>query len=239
MTRRTTIKTVILCGGRGTRAYPHTAEVPKPLLEVNGSPILLHVMRIFAQQGFMRFVLAAGFRGDMIRHFADGLSDWEIEVIDTGEEAHKGSRVLAARYLLEERFFVTYGDGLGNINLDALVTLHDVHGSPATVTVVPLPSQYGTLELDPSDRVERFVEKPRLDDHWINAGFMCMDQAVFDDWDGDLETDVLPRLSDRGALYAYRHHGFWKSMDTYKDSVDLDALARGAEVRREPLPWLA
>jgi glucose-1-phosphate cytidylyltransferase len=235
------IVTVILCGGRGTRAYPHTQELPKPLLEVNGDPILLHVMRIYAEQGCTRFVLAAGYRPGMIRDFAESLPDaWTVEVVDGGEDTNKGDRVKHARSVAElgDTFMVTYGDGVGDVDLADLLAFHRTHDGLATVTVVPLPSQYGTLELDGSGRVEHFLEKPRLDDHWINAGFMVMDSGVFDGWTGDLEDDVLPALGSRGALYGYRHAGFWKSMDTYKDAVDLETIARTSQAEHGKPPWL-
>jgi glucose-1-phosphate cytidylyltransferase len=231
---------LILCGGRGTRAYPHTIDVPKPLMDVNGEPILQHVMRIYAEQGHKRFVLAAGYRPEMVQDFADGLSDeWDIVVVDGGEDTHKGDRVLGAREHLGDEFFVTYGDGVGDVDLDALLAFHRAHGKAATLTVVPLPSQYGTLELDASSRVHNFLEKPRLDDHLINAGFMVMNSAVFDHWSGgDLEDEVLPALSTRGELFAYRHTGFWKSMDTYKDALDLETIARTSEAEHGRPPWL-
>lgn len=235
------IPVLILCGGRGTRAYPHTKEVPKPLLEVNSEPILLHVMRIYAEQGISHFVLAAGYRPDMIKSFASTLpGDWRVEVVDGGEDTNKGDRVAHARSVtdLGDEFMVTYGDGVGDVDLGRLLSFHREHGRLATVTVVPLPSQYGTLELDASGRVENFLEKPRLEDHWINAGFMVMNGGVFDGWTGDLEDDVLPALGSRGELYAYRHAGFWKSMDTYKDAMDLDTIARTSEAEHGRPPWL-
>lgn len=231
---------LILCGGRGTRAYPVTLDLPKPLMEVNGEPILLHVMRIYAEQGYTRFVLAAGYRPDMMQSFADGLDDaWDVVVVDGGEDTHKGDRVLGAREHLGDEFFVTYGDGVGDVDIDALLAFHRSHGKAATLSVVPLPSQYGTLELDGSSRVHSFLEKPRLDDHLINAGFMVMNGTVFDMWSGgDLEDEVLPALSARGELFAYRHSGFWKSMDTYKDALDLETIARTSEAEHGRPPWL-
>lgn len=232
------ITTLILCGGRGTRAYPHTMEVPKPLLDVNEEPILLHVMRIYAEQGYTNFVLAAGYRADMLDEFAASLPrDWEVKVSDGGEDAHKGDRVKIARDLLGDTFMVTYGDGVGDVRLDDLVAFHRAHGKAATVTVVPLPSQYGTLELDDAGQVGRFLEKPRLTDHWINAGFMVMNSSVFDGWAGDLEDDVLPALGAKGELFAYKHDSFWKSMDTYKDARDLEQLARESEAAHGRPPW--
>lgn len=233
-------RTVILCGGRGTRAYPHTAEVPKPLMDVAGRPIVRHVMDIYAGQGFTDFVLAAGFGLDRIEEFARTVpGDWKVDVVDTGTESSKGERVYAVRELLPRTFFVTYADGVGNVDLSALLAHHNSHDGWATVTTVPLPSQYGTLETDTSGRVQGFLEKPRLVDHWINAGFMVMDDSVFDGWSGDLEDDVLPSLAHAHKLYAYRHHGFWKSMDTHKDSLDLDALARKSLAEHGSPPWLS
>ena len=232
--------TIILCGGRGTRAYPHTVEVPKPLLDVAGRPIVRHVMDIYAAQGFTDFVLAAGYGADHVEDFARTVpGDWKVNVVDTGEDTNKGDRVLAVRHLVSGTFFVTYGDGVGNVDLAALLELHNSHDGWATVTTVPLPSQYGTVETDGSGRVQGFLEKPRLVDHWINAGFMVMDGSVFEGWAGDLEDDVLPALAQAHKLYAYRHHGFWMSMDTYKDSIDLDAIARRSLEEHGNPPWLA
>src|SRR5437763_830886 len=149
--------TLILCGGKGTRAYPHTLDVPKPLLDVAGRPILHHVMDIYGQQGARRFLLAGGYKIDMIRVFADSLPhEWEVKVVDTGEDANTGTRIWRCRDLLTERFFATYGDGLGNVDLRTLVQFHMMNGGLATVTTVPLPSQYGTVTTDEAGRVLEF-----------------------------------------------------------------------------------
>lgn len=222
------MQTLILCGGKGTRAYPHTLEVPKPLMEVGGSPILLHVMEIYARQGHCDFVLSAGYRADLIDDFARGLTrPWRVDVVDTGEDTGTAGRVLGCAGVLGPTFMATYGDGLGSIDLEELIGFHRAHGGAMTVTAVPLPSPYGTLEWDEAGRVHRFREKPRLADHWINAGFFVVDERAFELWAGDdLERDVLPALADAGELYAYRHSGFWRSMDTYKDALELSALWR-------------
>ena len=219
--------TVILCGGKGTRAYPHTTEVPKPLMEVAGRPILLHVMEIYAGQGFRSFILSAGFKADLIREFAAGLPpEWSVEVVDTGEATNTGGRILGVRDRVGDTFFATYSDGLGDVDLEALLSYHRAHPGAATLTTVPLPSQYGTIEQAGDGKVERFREKPILGDHWINGGFFVFDSRAFDRWQGeDLEREVLPALGVAGELYAYRHAGFWKSMDTYKDALELSALA--------------
>jgi len=231
------MQTVILCGGKGTRAYPFTEVVPKPLLDVNGEPILGHLLRIYADQGCTQFILSAGYLADHITDFARSLPpSWDVEVVDTGVEANTADRILGVRHLLDEVFMVNYADGLGDVDLSALVTFHEGHPGAATVTTVPLPSQYGTIECDRYDRVVEFREKPLLPDHRINGGYFVMDRRVFDHFSGpDLERDVLPALGHAGELYAFRHQGFWKSMDTYKDAQELANLARcGAPWARGP-----
>jgi glucose-1-phosphate cytidylyltransferase len=232
------MQTVILCGGKGTRAYPHTVDVPKPLLEVAGRPVLRHVMEIFAAQGLTEFVLAAGYKCALVADFAATLpTSWTVEVVDTGEDTNTGGRVRRCADRLDETFFLTYADGLGNVDLAALAAFHRSHPGAATLTTVPLPSQYGTLDLDGDGRVHGFKEKPRLPDHLINAGFFVLDQRAFELWPDpgeDLERDVLPALGSADELFAFRHQGFWKSMDTYKDAVELGVLCDEG-----PGPWLA
>lgn len=227
------MQTLILCGGKGTRAYPQSLEMPKPLMTVGDSPILAHLMGIFARQGFTDFVLAGGYRAEMLQSFKETLSEgWTVEVIDTGEDTGTAGRIVGCQKALGgdglgETFFVTYGDGLGSIDLAALLEFHRSHRGAVTVTSVPLPSPYGTIVSDESGRVTHFVEKPRIADHWINAGFFVMDERALDCFDGDdLERDVLPALARSGELYVHRHVGFWRSMDTYKDALELSALCR-------------
>ena len=230
------MRTLILCGGKGTRAYPMTAEVPKPLLEVGGRPVLAHVIEIYARQGFTDFVLAAGFRADLIDDFARTLpAEYTVEVADTGVDTNTGGRVARCAPAMGDTYFVTYADGLGDVDLAALLEFHRGHPGAATVTTVPLPSQYGTLESEPDGRVSRFREKPQLPDHWINAGFFVLDQLA-SAWlvREDFEREVLPALGGDGQLYAHRHRGFWRSMDTYKDSLELSALCADG-----PPPWEA
>jgi glucose-1-phosphate cytidylyltransferase len=237
------MKTLILCGGKGTRAYPQSLEMPKPLMAVGESPILLHLMGIFARQGFTDFVLAAGYRADMLETFAETLpEDWSVKVIDTGVDTGTAGRIVRSAAALGpqgmgESFFATYGDGLGSIDLKALLDFHRSHPGAVSVTAVPLPSPYGTLEWDKTGRVTRFVEKPKLSDHWINAGFFVIDERAFDSFEGDdLERDVLPSLADAGELYVHKHAGFWRSMDTYKDALELSALCREGDGPWTTLP---
>jgi glucose-1-phosphate cytidylyltransferase len=233
-----TVRTVILCGGKGTRAYPQTVSVPKPLLEVAGQPVVRHVMAIYAEHGFTDFVLAAGYKKELIEEFAGELDEpWSVEVVDTGGETNTGGRVRKVADLVGDTFFVTYSDGLGNVDLQETLRFHQSHGGFATMTSVPLPSQYGTVEFDESGRVERFREKPKLPDHYINGGFFVFDKRCFDAWPEpgeDLERDVLPAMATAGELFVYKHTGFWKSMDTYKDALELTALCgHGAP------PWMS
>jgi len=220
------MQTLILCGGKGTRAYPHSLEMPKPLMTVGDAPILLHLMEIFTRQGFTRFVLAGGYRVDLLKEFAETLPPgMDAQVIDTGEDTGTAGRVIGCAPALGHTFMATYGDGLASIDLTSLIAFHRSHLGAVTVTAVPLPSPYGTLEWDETGRVRRFVEKPRLPDHWINAGFFVIDDRAFSHWAGDdLEREVLPVLAEAGELYVYRHVGFWRSMDTYKDALELSAL---------------
>ena len=205
------------------------------MLEVGGRPVLHHVMQIYAQQGFTDFMLATGYKGDVIADWAATLSEgWTVACVDTGEEADTGQRLRACAERIGDTFFATYGDGLGNVDVEATGRWHQEHDGVATVTVVPLPSQYGTIDADGAGRVLAFREKPLLRDHWINAGFFVFDADAVLGTDGDsLERDVLPAIGAQGGLYVYRHDGFWKSMDTHKDVTELNALAG-----EEGPPWL-
>jgi glucose-1-phosphate cytidylyltransferase len=229
------VQALILCGGRGVRAWPATADLPKPMLTVGDRPILHHVMDIYSCQGVTDFVLAAGYRREAIEDYTDRLpATWNVEIVDTGDDAGTGDRVTACLDRLDAEFFLTYGDGLGDVDLAALLARHHDHGAAATVTVVPLPSQYGTLDVTADDRVSDFREKPVLPDHLINAGFFAITRSGFDDVSGrSLERDILPELGRRNQLFVYRHDGFWRSMDTHKDIAELDRLAT-----REGTPWL-
>lgn len=185
--------------------------------------------------GFSRFVLAAGYKAKLIEAFASTLDPtWHVVVADTGEATNTGGRVIRCQEQVGDEFFVTYGDGLGDVDLDALLAFHRGHPGAATLTTVALPSPYGTLDIDGDERVTRFREKPRLPDHRINAGLFAFNRRVFDLWDGeDLEREVLPRLAEQGELFAYHHDGFWKSMDTDTEAVELTELCRLG-----PPPWV-
>ena len=224
---------VILCGGKGTRSYPYTEYMPKVMMPIQGIPILVHLMRIYAAQGFKNFVLAAGHRKEMLYDYFDGrFPDWQIRIVDTGDDADTGDRIMRCGTYVGERFFATYGDGLGDVNLHELLAAHSRNGGLATITTVPLRSQYGLVVFDGKDKVERFEEKPLIRDYWINAGFMVFERQALMQWRGrNLETDVLPKFARDGSLSVYRHIGFWKSMDTSKDQQEFERLCMS-----EP-PW--
>lgn len=233
---------IILCGGRGTRAYPFSEFFPKPMMPICGTPILVHIMRTYAQQGFTRFVLAAGHRIEVVRDYFEGrFTDWHIDVVDTGPDSETGERVRRCAPYVGEIFHATYGDGLGDIDLNALVAFHQGHGGLATITSVPLRTQYGTLVSDGSGRVSGFHEKPVIPEYRINAGFFVFSKKVFEHWKGqNLESEVLPNLIPLKVLYAYQHDGFWKSMDTSRDQADLEKLYLEGRARwtvdRPPAP---
>jgi glucose-1-phosphate cytidylyltransferase len=226
------MKVVILCGGRGTRAYPFTEHLPKPMLPVNGQPIVMHLMRLFAKQGIKDFILSLGYREEVIRDYFDlKMLDWNVELVSTGVDTDTGGRISKCRHLVGETFMATYADGLANISLHGLQEFHRRHGGLATVTTVPLVSQYGLLDLGPKGEVSAFREKPTLRDYWINAGFFMFSRSVFDHWEGDnLERDVLPALARKGLIYGYRNDGFFKSMDTFKDQLDLEEILRSGRL---------
>jgi len=226
------VRVVILAGGRGARAYPFTEYLPKPMMPVHGKPMLVRIMEFFADHGHRDFVLSVGYRKEVIIDYFNGRqSDWRLQIVDTGTDCDTGGRIQRCKHLLTEPFFATYGDGLSDVDLGKLLDFHRGHGHLATVTSVPLVSQYGTLETDSNGRVTNFREKPRLDGHRINAGFFIMQPGVFDVWSGDnLEHEVLPALLRQDELYSYRHDGFFKSMDTQKDQQELDEIFSRGEI---------
>jgi glucose-1-phosphate cytidylyltransferase len=234
------------------------APTKKELVEVGGRPILWHVMKIYASYGHTRFVLTLGHQGEAIKryfleyepmsydftirlgrsstvlyHQPNAEEDWEVTLADTGD-VEKGSRICrVARYIDADTFFVTYGDGVGDVDIDALLAFHRRHGRLATVTGVRPRSQYGILQTSEVGEVTGFVQKPLLD-HWINAGFMVFERGVLDYLAGDdvhLERETLPHLAADGQLMMYCHGGFWRSMDTFKEALELDTIWH------ESAPW--
>lgn len=234
---------VILCGGRGTRLQEATGSIPKPLVEIGGRPILWHVIQIYAAQGFRRFLLLTGHLAELIDGFVEG-EEWgeglAVETAFTGEDTPTGGRLHRARDRLAHPgggpLCVTYADGVADIDLEAELSHHREHGRLATMAVVRPELQFGVTELEQDGRVVGFQEKPRSE-HWINGGFFVLDPAALDYLDerSVLEREPLERLARDGQLQAYRHTGFWRCLDTYKDAVTLNDLwAAGAPWRVYP-----
>lgn len=252
-------KVVILAGGMGTRLSEETEIRPKPMVEIGGRPIIWHIMQHYAHYGFKEFVVALGYKGDVIkRYFRDycdlhgsmtvrmrdgavenherDVEDWTVHLIDTGLDVMTGGRVGRLRELLgDETFLLTYGDGVANVDVAAVLASHRKGNRTATLTAVRPPARFGGLVFDGEDRVKEFTEKPQIGEGWINGGFMAFEPAVFDYIDDDqtvLEAHVLERLAAEGKLGAYRHDGFWQCMDTMRDVKVLEALWKGGSP-----PW--
>jgi glucose-1-phosphate cytidylyltransferase len=237
------MKVVILAGGHGTRLAEETDLRPKPMVEIGGRPILWHIMKGFAHQGFNEFVIALGYRGEDIKRFfvdyfsltgdltlrrgsADptrhepSMDDWTVHLVDTGIETNTGGRVKRlASWLGDERFLLTYGDGVSDVDLGALVAAHEASGKLVTVTAVRPASRFGGLSFDSEGGVT-FIEKPQISEGWVSGGWMVVEpQALsyIEADDSSLERDVLEPLSAANKLGAYRHEGFWHPMDTLRD----------------------
>ena len=246
------MKTVILCGGLGTRMREETEFRPKPLVEIGGRPVLWHIMKTYAHHGFQEFVLCLGYRGDMIKnyflnyeamnndftitlgrhnhsvpHGAHEEQAFRVTLADTGSSTMTGGRIKRIKdYIDGDTFMVTYGDGVSDVDLSALVEFHRKHGRLATVTCVRPRSRFGLMEIGSDGSVSSFEEKPVMDS-WASAGFLVFERAVFDYLDGDdcvLEQEPLQRLAREGQLSAYRHEGFFYGMDTYRDYTALNDM---------------
>lgn len=246
------MKTVILCGGQGTRMREETEYRPKPLVEVGGRPILWHIMKMYAHYGFRDFVLCLGYRGNMIKeyflqyeavnndftlslgktasieyHGAHEEQDFRVTLAETGLNTMTGGRVRrAGKYVDDDTFLLTYGDGVADVDIAKVVQFHRQHGRLATVTVMNPSSRFGMLELDPSGQVIRFAEKPKSEG-WANAGFFVLDRRVLDYLDNDeciLEREPMERLAKENQLIAFKHDGFFQAMDTFRESQHLNQL---------------
>jgi len=245
------LKALLLAGGLGTRLREETEFRPKPMVEIGGRPILWHIMKNLATFGIRDFIIATGYKSDMIKdyflnyeawnndftielgrkdsltfHDAHHEGNWNVTVAYTGAETMTGGRVhRAAKYLDDEPFLVTYGDGLADVNIAELAAFHAASGTIATVTTVQPASRFGIMSVEPDGKVTSFTEKPTLDS-WINGGFFVFDHEVLDYLDENcvLEEDPLARLAAEGQLSAYRHHGYWQPIDTYREFKLLNEL---------------
>ncbi|MFA5108780.1 MAG: glucose-1-phosphate cytidylyltransferase [Candidatus Micrarchaeia archaeon] len=243
---------IILCGGQGTRLKEETEFRPKPMVQIGGTPILEHIMRTYAHFGCRKFILCLGYKGEMIKQhfllrdmapgdltinlkdknhshaykFGSG-EDWEITFADTGLNTSTGARIKKIeKYVKNDNFFVTYGDGVSDINISNLAKFHLEQGTHATLTGVRPPSRFGLLELE-GNKVKKFREKPLIDEH-VNGGYYVFNKAVFahlsEDDSCTLEKEPLQNLVSNNQLSIYKHDGFWHMMDTYKDYLDLNAI---------------
>jgi glucose-1-phosphate cytidylyltransferase len=245
------VKAILLAGGLGTRLREETEFRPKPMVEVGGRPILWHIMKNLSTFGITDFIVATGYKSSMIKdyflnyevqsndftvtlgdrnslhvHGAHDEADWKVTVAFTGDETQTGGRVFrAAKYLDDEPFFVTYGDGLADVDIDALRAFHAQSGTVGTVTTVQPASRFGVMDVAASGEVTRFREKPQLDG-WINIGFMILEPSALQYFDAEcvLEQGPLVDLAEAGQLTAYRHTGFWQPMDTFRESKLLNDL---------------
>lgn len=244
------MKAVILAGGLGTRISEESHLRPKPMIEIGGKPILWHIMKIYSHHGIREFVICLGYKGYVIKeyfanyflHMSDVTFDmstnsmevhqryvepWRVTLVNTGDDTLTGGRLRRVReHLGDEPFCFTYGDGVADIDISALVEFHKSHGKPATVTAIQPPGRYGALDMD-GDRVGAFQEKPAGDGSWINGGFFILNPSVIDYIDGDQsswEGGPLMQLADESKLMAFRHRGFWQAMDTLRDKNQLNDL---------------
>lgn len=248
---------VILAGGLGTRLQEETTVKPKPMVEIGGRPILWHIMKHYAHYGFKEFLIALGYRGEIIKRFfldyyhLNGSAtvnlgsgqivrhdqepeDWIVHLIDTGLQTMTGGRVKRLKsWLKGETFFLTYGDGVANLDLSDLLRFHRAHGRLATVTAVRPPARFGGLNFN-GDFVAQFSEKPQIGEGWINGGFFVLEPGVLNYIQGDetpFEREALERLAAEGQLVAYRHEGFWQCMDTLRDVNLLESLWQSGQAR--------
>lgn len=245
------VKVVILCGGRGTRLSEETTNIPKPMLEIGSKPLLWHIMKIYSHYGFNDFIICIGYKGYVIKeyfshyflHSSDITLDlgknkmevlgskaepWKVTLIDTGLDTQTGGRIKRIeKYVGKQTFMLTYGDGIGSINLKEVLAFHKKHGKLATITAVQQAGRFGALNLANSSNVKSFFEKPKGDGAWVSGGFFILEPEIFAYINGDStiwESTPLEELAKAGQLKAYKHHGFWKCLDTLRDKTELEQL---------------
>lgn len=255
------MKVLILAGGLGSRLSEETTLKPKPMVEIGGKPILWHVMKIYSHYGFNEFIILCGYKGYMIkeyfanyyRHMSDMTIDmekntithhathaepWKVTLIDTGFETMTGGRIKRVqKYVGNERFMLTYGDGVSDVNISELIQFHGSHGKAITITAVKPEGRFGSLHITDDNKVSSFQEKIKGDGSWINGGFFVCQPEVFDYITGGdktiFEREPLENLAKEGQLFTYKHSGFWKPMDTLRDKTQLDEM-----IDRGIAPWI-
>lgn len=230
------MKVLILAGGFGTRLSEYTENIPKPMVPIGGKPIIEHIMSIYAKYGYNDFVVALGYKGDVIKKFFKNKKNkWNIELVDTGAETLTGGRIKRLQEYFNDTFFLTYGDGVSNVNIDKLLEFHKKHKKFLTVTAVKPPARFGYLSIK-KDTVTNFKEKVDTGDSWINGGFFVAEPKIFEFIKNDktiFEKEPLEQLAKNGQLKAYKHYKFWQCMDHKIDKVKLDELCK-----KGIAPWL-
>jgi len=222
------MKVIILAGGYGTRLAEYTDKIPKPMVKIGKKPILSHIMETYQKYGYKKFIIAAGYKKEIIEDYYKDTKEFDIQIVDTGEDTMTGGRLLRLEKFIEkeENFFMTYGDGLSSINLNNLLNFHLKHKKIATVSAVHPPVRFGELEIK-NDEVIDFEEKPQAKAGWINGGFFVLNQKIFSYIEGDktmFEKDPMKKLLKDKNLKAFKHDGFWKCMDNLRDKIILEDL---------------
>ena len=221
------MKVVILAGGLGTRIAEYTKKIPKPMIQIRNKPLIVYIMEHYSRYGFNDFYIALGYKGNLIRKYfkENNFNNWNIKLVDTGSHSMTGGRLKRLeKYLKNESFFLTYGDGLSNVNIKNLLKFHVKHEKIATISAVRPPARFGFIKLS-GNKVRYFREKSSLDQGWINGGFMVFNSKIFNYLKDDLtflEKDPMEKLSKKNMLYAYKHKGFWQCMDTIRDKEILE-----------------
>lgn len=231
------MQVVILCGGKGTRMYPSTEELPKPLIHIGDRPILWYIMKLYSKYGHRDFILLLGFKGNMIKEYFSNPenieADWDIKFLDTGLDTKKGERIRMAKdSITGDKFLLAYGDDLCNVNINDVIKFHEENGKTVTLTSVKLLSNFGIVEMAENGTVKQFREKPVLD-HWISGGYLVLNKEVIDHIKPGMdETDAFEALAAEGKVQAFRHDGFWKTMNTIKDMQDLNDMWKKGELQK-------
>ena len=244
------MKLVILAGGRGSRISEESVLKPKPLIEIGGMPIIWHIMKIYSVYGIKDFIICCGYKGYLIKEYFSNFflhssdvtislkknsikihkkdtEDWNITLINTGEDTETGGRILKIKNYVDGTFCLTYGDGLSNINLLKLINQHKKYKKAATMTVVMPSGRFGAVEIDSNKKIKKFVEKPKGDKQWVNGGFFVLNKKIFKYLSNDKtiwEKEPLENLAKDNELMSFKHEGFWQPMDTLRDKIFLDKL---------------
>ena len=229
------MKVVLLAGGFGTRLSEYTRTIPKPMIDIDGKPILFHIMKFYAKHGFKNFYIALGYKGEMIKKFfSKKFFDWNINLIETGKNTMTGGRLKRLKkYIGKETFMMTYGDGLSNVNLKKLLRFHKKNKKLVTLTAVRPPARFGALKLK-GHHVSYFKEKSRLDEGWINGGFFVMEPEFLKFIKSDntyLEREPLEQVTKKKQLAAFKHEGFWQCMDTKRDKDKLNKILKSKKIK--------